>query len=404
MATEIPYEKLKLSGFGCKLPLYLAVYAVALFGLTTSILILVGSFTILVCVSTQENWTTLPVMEVFYAEITEIGDRLVKLNITDTNTEENRKIGILGLTAVVILGSASLLTYFILLLKRIKINTRDAVAPLIKFASYACAVGRIIFCFQYGVGYIFNLLEGEGDKFMLQYLFVGMSLIIAVPDIIMASLVIHALRKNKNGLVKFFLLYMIGVFVVRLFIYCFIIIWGKDKIFSVYSLVTHVLTFSGSYSFFTLCDSCMVLESPVPQPPAEKNPDEPEYEGDYAAIECMESIRLERPEISGQGAKILNIHATVSGWLEVDGSRHWALIFEGTLYLYNTPVSHTPVRTFRLNNNRKITKKKSIYLQMKSEKIQVNVLVDDDRKIDGKIMQWNKAIDDCNTITKSSKL
>ena len=41
---------------------------------------------------------------------------------------------------------------------------------------------------------------------------------------------------------------------------------------------------------------------------------------------------------------------------------------------------------------------------MKSEKIQVNVLVDDDRKIDGKIMQWNKAIDDCNTITKSSKL
>ena len=126
-----------------------------------------------------------------------------------------------------------------------------------------------------------------------------------------------------------------------------------------------------------------------------KDPEEPEYEGDYAAI-GGESVRFERPLISGKGAKILNIHATVSGWLEVEGSRHWALIYEGTLYLYKTPIDPAPLRTFILEDNKRITRKNSICLEINSEKIHMHVLVDDESKIDEKISKWNEAIDDCS--------
>ena len=124
-----------------------------------------------------------------------------------------------------------------------------------------------------------------------------------------------------------------------------------------------------------------------------KDPEEPEYEGYYAAIGGMESVRFERPRIS-KGAKILNIYATVSGWLEVEGSRHWALIFDGTLYLYNTPTDPIPLRTFILEDNRRITRKNSISVQLNCEKIHMNVLVDDESKINEKISKWNEAIDE----------
>lgn len=396
MSTQISYEEKKVSWCCFKFPLFLAVNGVAIYGLVASIVVLLASSSILISVSSQAegNWTLIPVVDGLYAEMTKIGETLVKLNLTSTNTSEQQKNMFYAMNVTVIIASIVHLTYFCFLLKNNLTKDQDIVSLLIKLAAYTYAVGRILFCLQYGIVYIFHL--GEKDKyqeFVIPF-FVGIALIIVVLDIIMASLVIYGLWKSRIGFVKFFITYMISVFLLRLVIYCVFIILEKDKTLSVISLLTHVFMFTGSYSIFFLCHSFTGLQSPLNQPSLENENED--YDGDYAPVGGASSVRFDRPKINGLGAKILSIYASVSGWLRVEGSRYWGLILDGTLYLYNKPNDPIPVRTIILEDNQKTTKNNSICVTINSQKLNMNVLLDDESKIDEKIRKWNDAIDDCS--------
>ena len=398
MLPDKPYQNIKSSGFGCWVSPYLALYGVAFSGLAASITLLVASITILVLVLVSPEWKDIPVIDLIYAKITNVSDTLVNYKIINNtiNTEENKKALFYGLDAVYIIISILVLIYFILLVMKILTKDQDGVTSLIKFASIVCAVCRILFCLQYGINVILFFGEFKKNDPLLFWFFMGIYAIIAILDVIMGSLVIQGVRKNKIGLVKLFIIYMIGMFVLRLGLCCVFIFAYENNVID---LLVHILTFSGSYSFFVLYYTWMVHDHDSLHDQTDEDVEEGDDDCDtssiiYSSIRGQgESVRLPRISIRGEGAPILNIHASVTSWLKVAGSRHWALIFEGTLYMYNTQHDLFPVRKLKLNGNTRTTRKAHIYLQVNSEKLKLLVLVDEEHKIDKKMREWNEALD-----------
>ena len=96
---------------------------------------------------------------------------------------------------------------------------------------------------------------------------------LAILDVIMASLVIYGLWRNKIGLVMLFIMYMRVKLVISLVITCVFIFKNGNAVtdgtthiftfcgYNVTDLLAHIFNFSGSYSFFVLQYTWMVHHS-----------------------------------------------------------------------------------------------------------------------------------------------
>ena len=98
-----------------------------------------------------------------------------------------------------------------------------------------------------------------------------------------------------------------------------------------------------------------------PKQPEETYDEDDEEGGIYGEIGSdIEHDVSNRDEIKGEGAKILNLHASYKGWLRDDGwfrsSRWWALIWREKLLLYtDANTNKNPSKSLNLTKETKVT-------------------------------------------------
>ena len=407
------YKSIKLSNFGCNLKLFKVVNVIAWLGL-------LSCFTFLLCSSiflsfgiyTSENklieWEKFPLTK------TIIGQLNSTLNLIKPLVEfngENIIFKFYVLCGLVLILTIYWMIYFFILIKRNSARKLEGVKRTIKVACYFCAVNRILFSFRYGFICAIQFLEEEKSsqsKPIEKHLIViltGMSFIVIILDIIFASLAIHGLRKERKSLIKIFIIYTLPVFFLRLIIYItLLIISFKDQdntvIFHVVSIFNHFFFFFFNYTFF------IVYHSLVHESQSQKNTGiseeveltqiEPVTEDypNYARVGPDVSVRGQMPDNDERRARILSIHADMTGWLKIRDRRCYGIIWRKSLFLYDKADDDMPTDNHQLSHfkSEKMLNQ-TIRLRKGSEKLDIKILVDDQDKIDEKIKKWKKAID-----------
>ena len=396
---------------------------VAWIGLMFSFTVLLTSFVVLLLVNIEAT-QSFSIPRWIDGKLKSFLDKLKSVGILEsfvTVLEDHRQILIsLSLSIILTYGVYWLIVFF-MLIKKISANAKKEVEKIIKFACFSIAINRMLFCLRYAVVYGADFLDklnarkNEQDlspSLIVTLLLLGMASIIIFLDLIFSSLVISGLRNNKKFLIKVFLIYTVVVFLLRLSKY--ILLWiinnegGVADLLWICTIASHVFFFSFSYSFFKIHHRFLV-ENSRKEKEDNQDQDQENYIGFYqsmmnAYVEVDSDYEDDDIPIVpiGTGAKILNIHASVTGWLKVSGQRRWGLVYDGALYLYKTEEDPQPERTVDLTRSRREISSKDktkIRLETGSETLDLTILVDDKNKIDKKIDKWNKCLEQRKQIT-----
>ena len=411
MMSDTSYKHLTASWLGCSFRLSRLVTVLAWLGWLTSFTFLLTSSIILVFVHVTRvaetvDWEGFPLIRALSIKVdTTLTDlkNITYLEPLVHNLEKADHMNIFFvLYGLVLCYTLFWIIFFSVLIKLNSAPPQRQVERAVRLACYVSAINRIVFCLRYGVIYGLQYFHVEKLKFLI-ILLLGMASIVTLLDIIFSSLVIHGLRKKRKSLLKIFILYSVVVFFLRLIIYVLLMIHNYNKyeenkervdveVICV-SIITHIFFFSFSYTFLEVERSLLEAETKGRKEPTERDSATEDYIGYYPSIINGQSLKIPRPEINGRGAKILNIHAGVVGWLEVRGSRRWGLVWQGGLYLYKKPDDAAPEETIELKDSKRQTTKNTIQIEKQSERLSLGILVDDKKKIDDKITKWNEALD-----------